>query len=138
MLEESLQQQLLTKLVVAASDSELPEVASAAGRVVKKIILDSKLVAEHLEKMNSAEVKQQPVATPGGMVLRSRRWVYQVEYGMKSAELQSETEYCKLNWNVLNKGWLGCQADVVLRMLFFDINSKESALALIQLFDPCQ
>jgi hypothetical protein len=73
MLEESLQQQLLTKLVVAASDSELPEVASAAGRVVKKIILDSKLVAEHLEKMNSAEVKQQPVATPGGMVLRSRR-----------------------------------------------------------------
>jgi hypothetical protein len=72
-LDESLQQQLLTRLVVAASDSELPEVASAAGRVVKKIVLDSKLVAEQLQKMNSAEIKQQPAATPGGMVLRSRR-----------------------------------------------------------------
>lgn len=57
----------------AASDSELPEVASAAGRVAKKIVLDSKLVAEQLQKMNSAEVIQRPNSTPGGMVFRSRR-----------------------------------------------------------------
>jgi hypothetical protein len=64
--------------------------------------------------MNSAEVKQQPVATPGGMVLRSRRWVYQVE--------------CKLN-----KRWLGSQGDVIFRMLFWDINNKENAWLLIWL-----
>jgi len=80
------QRQLLTHLVIAATDSELPEVASAAGRVVKKIILDSKLVAEKLEKMSSAQLKEQPVVSQGGMVLRSRR------YSMKAA-----VEYCKLN-----------------------------------------
>jgi len=85
-LEEPLQRQLLTHLVIAATDSELPEVASTAGRVVKKIILDSKLVAETLEKMASAQLKEQPVVSPGGMVLRSRR------YSMKAA-----VEYCKLN-----------------------------------------
>jgi hypothetical protein len=72
-LDVSLQQQLLTQLVIAASDSELPEVASAAGQTVKKIVLNSKLVAEQLEKMSSAQVKQQLPATPGRMVLRSRR-----------------------------------------------------------------
>jgi len=85
-VEEPLQCQLLTHLVVAATDSELPEVASTAGRVVKKIILDSKLVAEKLEKMSSAQRKEQPIVSPGGMVLRSRR------YGMKAA-----VEYCRLN-----------------------------------------
>jgi predicted nucleic acid-binding protein len=72
-LDESLQQQLLTQLLVAATDSEISEVASAAGRVVKKVVLNSKLVAEQLEKMNNARVKHQPVVSPGGMVLRSRR-----------------------------------------------------------------
>jgi hypothetical protein len=72
-LDESLQQRLLSQLVVAATDSEMSEVASTAGRVVKKIILNSKLVAELLEKMNSAQVKHQPIVSPGGMVLRSRR-----------------------------------------------------------------
>jgi hypothetical protein len=85
-VEEPLQRQLLTHLVIAATDSELPEVASAAGRVVKKIVLDSKLVAEKLEQMSSAELKQQPVVSPGGMVLRSRR------YSMKAA-----VACCKLN-----------------------------------------
>jgi hypothetical protein len=75
-LSESLQQRLLTQLVVAATDSEISEVASTAGRVVKKIILNSKLVAEQLEKMNSARVTHQPIVSPGGMVLRSRRLVY--------------------------------------------------------------
>jgi hypothetical protein len=72
--------------VIAATDSELPEVASTAGRVVKKIILDSKLVAEKLKKMSSAQLKEQKVVTPGGMVLRSRR------YSMRAA-----VEYWKLN-----------------------------------------
>jgi hypothetical protein len=85
-LEEPLQRQLLTHLVIAATDSEVPEVASIAGRVVKKIILDSKLVAEKLEKMSSAQPKQQPVVSPAGMVLRSRR------YGMRAA-----VKCCKLN-----------------------------------------
>lgn len=85
-VEEPLQCHLLTYLVIAATDSELPEVASAAGRVVKKVILDSKLVAEKLEKMSSAQLKEQPVVSPGGMVLRSRR------YSMKTA-----VEYCLLN-----------------------------------------
>ena len=85
-VEEPLQCQLLTHLVIAATDSELPEVASTAGRVVKKIVLDSKLIAERLEKMSSAQLTEQPVVSPGGMVLRSRR------YSMKVA-----VEYCKLN-----------------------------------------
>jgi hypothetical protein len=72
-LNESLQQRLLTQLTVAATDSEVSEVASAAGRVMKKIVLNSKLVAEQLQKMNSAQVKHQPIVSPGGMVLRSRR-----------------------------------------------------------------
>lgn len=72
-LNESMQQRLLTQLVVAATDSEISQVASTAGRVVKKIVLNSKLVAEQLEKMNSAQVKHQPIVSPGGMVLRSRR-----------------------------------------------------------------
>ena len=88
-VEEPVQRQLLTNLVIAATDSELPEVASTAGRVVKKIILDSKLVAEKLEKMSSAQLKEQPVVSPGGMVLRSRR------YSMNAA-----VDYCKLNWNL--------------------------------------
>jgi hypothetical protein len=75
-LNESLQQRLLVQLMVAATDSEVSEVASAAGRVVKKILLNSKLVAEQLEKMNSAQVTHQPIVSPGGMVLRSRRCVY--------------------------------------------------------------
>jgi hypothetical protein len=85
-VEEPLQRQLLIDLVIAATDSELPEVASAAGRVVKKIVLDSKLVAEKLEKMSSAQLIEQPVMSPGGMVLRGRR------YGMKAA-----AEYYKLS-----------------------------------------
>lgn len=72
-LNQSLQQRLLAQLVVSATDSEISEVASTAGRVVKKIVLNSKLVAEQLEKMNSAQVKHQPIVSPGGMVLRSRR-----------------------------------------------------------------
>jgi hypothetical protein len=72
-LDESLQKRLLSQLVVAATDSEISEVASTAGRVVKKIILNSKLVVEQLGKMNSAQVKHQPIVSPGGMVLRSRR-----------------------------------------------------------------
>jgi hypothetical protein len=86
---EPLRRQLLTHLVIAATDSELPEVASAAGRAVKKVILDSKLVAEKLEKMSSAQLKQQPIVSPGGMVLRTRRYSMKAAVEMLQIKLKS-------------------------------------------------
>ncbi|XP_069672379.1 HEAT repeat-containing protein 1 [Periplaneta americana] len=68
-LDEPLQQQLLKLLVIAASDSELPEVASATGRAVKKINLNSKLVAVLLEDMKKANIPK--VST--GRTRRSRK-----------------------------------------------------------------
>ncbi|PSN50219.1 hypothetical protein C0J52_07804 [Blattella germanica] len=57
-LDDPQQQKLLASLVKAASDCDLPEVGSAAGKAVKKVLLNGKLIAVELEKMKSAQVSE--------------------------------------------------------------------------------
>ena len=69
-LDETIQQNLLTSVIQAASDCDVPDVGSAASRAIKKIVVDGKLIAVEIEKMKNAQVPLQEQSTPS---VRRRR-----------------------------------------------------------------
>ncbi|KAJ9574702.1 hypothetical protein L9F63_008137, partial [Diploptera punctata] len=119
-LDDTIQQNLLSALIKVGTDCEIPEVGSAASKAIRKIVLDCKLIAVELEKMKNVELpsveqstrstrlrsKRPTTQSPSPELLQTEEWrrgVTLLEWIQSKKKLQSTHLLLAPLFSILNK-----------------------------------